>query len=290
MTRTVLVTGAASGIGRAAADAFFADGWNVVAAMRRPEDAAYARIANEAATFLPLPLDVCDGAAVQLAVERTIRMFGGIDVLVNNAGYGPMGPLETMAFDQIERVFATNCLGPIRLIREIVPHMRTRGRGRIINVSSAGGEFTTPFAGSYHASKYALESISDALRVELAPFGIEVVVVQPGPVDTKLASRALDELEMHASGIYRAALAGFATNMRRQMARGTGILAPEQVGKVILAAATAPKPATRYKVGLIAKSMPRLRRLLSDRLWDRIWLGAPAGQETSEDQFTRATA
>lgn len=276
MTRTVLVTGSASGIGRSIAEAFFANGWNVAAAMRRREDASYARLTKRNDSFVPLPLDVRDADAVERAVELTIRLFGTLDVLVNNAGCGLMGPIETIDLDAIESLFSTNTIGPLRLIRAVVPHMRARGRGRIINISSAGGEFTLPFAGAYHASKYALEALSDALRGELAPFGIDVVVVQPGPVRTKLAQAAVDQMETHATGSYRSPVANFAAAARRQLDSGALVLAPERVSQIVLAAATARKPATRYRVGLAAKTMPHLRRWLGDRNWDRLWTPVPS--------------
>ncbi len=207
----------------------------------------------------------------EAAVAATLARFGRLDVVVNNAGFGPMGPLETMPVEEMTCILQTNGLGPVRVTQAALPAMREAGRGRIINVSSMGGEFTTPFAGAYHASKFALESLSDALRFEVAPFGTDVVVVQPGPVATDLTSGAVASLGERATGVYAARLAAFADVSRRQMAAGRGVLQPEQVTRAIVQVAGARRPPTRVKVGAAARALPFLRRRLSDRMWDAMW-------------------
>lgn len=267
MTGTVFITGASSGIGAACARHFLDRGWNVVATMRSPDAVSL----PSSPRLLPVRLDVTDKATITAAVQTALESFGAIDVLVNNAGYGPLGTIEEFPRAEMDRLFATNVFGPIDVARQILPHMRTRQRGRIINVTSMGGEFTTPFGGMYHASKYALESISDALRFEVADFGIQVVVVQPGPVKTPMADNALATLTGDAASPYRKRLDGFAEMSRDQMKKGTGMLAPEAVAKAIFTAATTVRPKTRYKVGMMAHVMPGLRRWLSDRWWDGMW-------------------
>lgn len=278
MSKTVLVTGAASGIGRATAMHFLARGWSVVATMRDPARAPVAGYDPGHDRLLVTALDVAADGSADAAVAAAIARFGRLDVVVNNAGFGPIGPLETMPIDEIARIFQTNSLGTIRVVQAALPVMRGAGGGRIVNVSSMGGEFTTPFAGAYHASKYALESLSDALRFEVAPFGVDVVVVQPGPVATDLADRAIDSLAARATGPYAARLAAFAETSRRQIAAGRGVLLPDQVASAILRVAEARRPPTRVKVGSLARVLPLLRRRLPDRLWDALWARMiPAG-------------
>lgn len=286
MSKTVVITGAGSGIGRAAALAFLDVGWNVVATLRDPSKAAAAGLPLDHANLTVEALDVTSDDAAQAFTKRLTGHFGQIDVLVNNAGWGPMGPLELVPMDEMARIFETNSIGPIRMAQAVIPLLRDRGGGRIINVSSMGGEFTTPFGGAYHASKYALESLSDALRVELQPFGIEVIVIQPGPVATDLAANAVEGLSARARGLYAGPLTALVETSRNQMARGSGVLKPEQVARVVVRAAQAAKPRTRYKVGMIAHAMPFLRRRMSDRLWDGMWrqmLRARPEQRPSHD-------
>lgn len=214
MRKTVLITGASAGIGRAAAVGFYAAGWNVVATARSLEKARAALPAQDE-RLLILSLDVGVAAEVAAAVDQARQRFGRLDVVVNNAGFGPMGPLETMPIDEIARVLDTNSIGPVRLVQAVAPAMRAAGGGRIINVGSMGGEFTTPFGGAYHASKYALEALTDALRVELAPFAIDMVLIQPGAVATELATSAAASLAARATGPMRK---GCGTSRRRPSA------------------------------------------------------------------------
>ncbi|MBV9076178.1 MAG: SDR family oxidoreductase [Methylobacteriaceae bacterium] len=279
MGNTVLVTGAGSGIGRAVALTFLQRGWQVVATMRDPAKAVPAGFPMDDARLAVDRLDVSAEHEAQAVVARALARFGGVDVLVNNAAFGPMGPLETTAPEDMARIFDTNSIGPIRVAQAVLPAMRDAGRGRIINVSSMGGEFTTPFVGAYHASKFALESLSDALRFEVAPFGIQVVVVQPGPVATSLATDAVAGLFERAVGPYARPVAALAERSRAQLARGRGVLRPEDVARVVFEAATASRPRTRYRIGTVAHAMRFLRRRLSDRMWDRMWAAMLRGSE-----------
>jgi NAD(P)-dependent dehydrogenase (short-subunit alcohol dehydrogenase family) len=227
---------------------------------------------------LVLSLDVLDPAALSGAVEAAVARFGRLDVLINNAGYGEMGPIEEMTAARWRKQFETNVYAPALLARAAAAHMRGAGGGRILNVSSAGGEFTSPFAGAYHASKYALESLSDALRVELAPFGIQVVLVQPGPVRTPLAAASIEALATSEASPYATALTGFRERSAAQAKRGLGFVSADDVARVLLTAATARRVRARYKVGLVAHLMPWLRRVLPTPAWDwamRTMVGLP---------------
>jgi NAD(P)-dependent dehydrogenase (short-subunit alcohol dehydrogenase family) len=255
-----LVTGCSSGIGRATALALVRAGVTTVATARRVE--TLTDLAAAGCTVLPL--DVTDDASRRACVDAAQAAAGAVDVLVNNAGYAEMGPVEQVPLDAWRRQLETNVLGPVALVQLLLPGMRDRGRGRIVNVSSMGGEITFPGGGAYHASKYALEAVSDALRMEAAPFGVLVSVVQPGPVATRFDVNAAD-LSTYASGPYAALARSLDEQIRTVTPRGT---APEAVADVVLHAATARRPRTRYRVGAIARSLVLGRRLLPDRGWD----------------------
>lgn len=247
---TVLITGCSSGIGRATALAFLDEGWRVYATARDPDD-----IANLGdAGCETLSLDVTAAEDVETAVERVIADAGRIDCLVNNAGYGQYGPLEEISTEQLRRQFDVNVYGPHRLVRAVLPHMRDRGDGTIVNVSSVYGRLSTPVAGAYAGSKFALEAMSDALRTEVARFGVDVVLVEPGSVTTNFHDRAGREVEANGdrtddyAAFYRAFDDGKTISRERPLAND-----PEDVASVILNAASSTSPAPRYTVGLLAK-------------------------------------
>lgn len=265
-----LVTGATAGIGRATADALRTAGFLVYATGRNPQ--ALAEL--EAAGFHTLPLDVTDEESRQVAVRTVEHRHGGIDLLVNNAGYGVSGPLEELPLDTVRANFETNVFGMLRLAQLVLPGMRARRAGRIINIGSVGGLFTAPGAGSYHMTKYAVEALSDALRAEVRGFGIDVVLVQPtgvktGFIDTQLAS-------LRPVGVddpYARFKTGFATSSRQLFEpRNRASITVDKAAAAITRAATTHKPRTRYKVGAAARVLVWTRRLLTDRAWDRITL------------------
>jgi NAD(P)-dependent dehydrogenase (short-subunit alcohol dehydrogenase family) len=269
-TPVALVTGASSGIGRATALALHAAGFRTYATARQPD-----RVADLAAhDLIALALDVRDESSMQQAIARIASDGPTIDVLVNNAGYGQNGPVEELPMPAIRAQFDTNVFGLVRLTQLVLPHMRRAGRGRIINVSSVGGEITAPGAGAYHASKYAVEAFTDALRMEVARFGIQVVSIQPGGVRTEFVrTSAAQRLELPADSPYRY----FVEQMERATAKmfasdsAWGILQPEEVATAIVRAATARRPSARYKVGAAARLLPLLRRVLPVGLWDAMW-------------------
>jgi NAD(P)-dependent dehydrogenase (short-subunit alcohol dehydrogenase family) len=179
-----------------------------------------------------------------------------------------MGAIEEVGMDAWRCQFETNVFGLVRLTQLVLPGMRARGAGRIINVSSAGGEMTFPLAGAYHASKYALEALSDALRFEVRPFGIDVVLIQPGVVNTPLADATVNLLRTTPDSPYAPMVNSFARRSRESHTNGQGYVQPEQVATVIVRAAQSRRPRTRYKVGALAHIIPFLRHVLTDRGWD----------------------
>jgi NAD(P)-dependent dehydrogenase (short-subunit alcohol dehydrogenase family) len=185
-----LITGCSSGIGRALADAFNSAGFTVLATARKAEDVA----ALQAAGFTAVQLDVNDGPALSALGEQINQQHGGLDVLINNAGYGAMGPLLDGGVDAMQRQFETNVFSVVGVTRALFPVLR-RSRGLVVNIGSVSGVLVTPFAGAYCASKAAVHALSDALRMELAPFGIRVMEVQPGAIASSFAKNAGHEAE-----------------------------------------------------------------------------------------------
>lgn len=255
----VLITGSNSGIGHAVAEQAVQKGLTVYGGARRRETFA----AIEAVGATPLWLDVMDETSMQAAVSLIEARHGAVDILVNNAGYGQMGAVEEIPLSRWRVQYETNVFGLVRLTQLVIPAMRARGRGRILNVSSMGGEFTFPLASAYHSTKYAVESINDALRFELHPFGIQVISIQPGAVATPLAA-AVETLTTPPDSPYARQVAA----LHRLSGQSLGYLTAAQVARVVVSAMTAQRPRTRYKIGWMAHLMTRTRALLGDRQWD----------------------
>jgi NAD(P)-dependent dehydrogenase (short-subunit alcohol dehydrogenase family) len=246
--RSILITGATSGIGREAALRLAGAGHLVLAGGRRADAlAALARAAGD--RLEPVVLDVADPASVEAVRELVERRTGGrgLDVLVNNAGYALPGPLETLAEEDLRRLFDTNVFGLLAVTRAFLPAMRERGQGRVVNVGSIMGRVAMPLLGAYNASKHAVAAITEALRMELAPFGVTVVLVEPGAIRTGFAARALAGLAPYRDpdSPYAAALAGTDTAWARVYRLAPG---PAGAGRAIARAATADRPAPRYVV------------------------------------------
>ena len=281
-TKVALVTGASSGIGAASVQALTQDGWTTYATARRPES-----LSALAAEGIPvLQLDVTDESSMKTAVAQIEAHHGAVDLLVNNAGYGLNGPVEELSLADIRQQFETNVFGLVRLCQLVLPGMRRKRAGRIINVGSIGGTFTAPGAGAYHASKWAVESFTDALRFEVASFGIAVILIQPTGVYTQFDKKLALTLPSTGSQSPYAAFKANHLRVTEQMFRGrnlAGIVRPEKVAHVIARAASAPRPRTRYKVGLSAHIYSGLRRAVSDRTWDWLMgLQFPMGAPTQE--------
>ncbi|KAF0127438.1 MAG: dehydrogenase [Elusimicrobia bacterium] len=263
MQRTVLVTGASAGIGCAAAELFLKKGYKVYAGARRSEKMAPLR--DKGAEIFPL--DVADEASLRAAASRVLDKEGSLDILVNNAGYGAHGAIEDVPLDEARRQFEVNVFAPARLAQLFLPSMRERRSGRIINISSIAGRISLPAAGWYHASKYALEAWSDALRIEVKPFGVKVVLIEPGPIRTEWDDTALVNLKKYSGSGSYAPLVERLTGRFRSGYR-EGAPGPEAVAAAILKGAEAGSPAPRYIVPFKAALMVSALRLLPDRLSD----------------------
>jgi short-subunit dehydrogenase len=264
----VLITGASSGIGAATADRLARAGHTVYATARKTE--ALAGLAETGAQLRPL--DVTDEASMGAVVEEIVATHGRVGALVNNAGYGAYGAIEDVNVDAVRDQFETNVFGLARLTQLALPSMRAARRGRIVNVSSMGGRVTFPFGGYYHASKYAVEALSDALRMEVAPFGVRVALVEPGLITTNFGATATHNLGtatrtgspyQEASDAVRKAVArGYAN---RRMTAG-----PDRVAARIERALTARRPRTRYVVTPAARALITVGKVTPGRVWDRV--------------------
>lgn len=267
--KVVLVTGASSGIGKTTAEHFTKAAYITYATSRKLDSLEPLK----AKGCHVLQLDVTDETSRREAVRQIEAKHGSVDILVNNAGYGLNGPVEELELDQVRHQFETNVFGLVAMSQLVLPAMRSRGWGRIINVGSVGGTFTTPGAGAYHASKWAVESFTDALRYEVQGFGVDVVLIQPTGVytefDKKIASVMPDTGPQSPYAFFKENHIKV-TNQMFQPKSSAGVIRPEVVAKAILQAAQVRKPRTRYKVGTSAHIYSGLRRLVSDRQWDAI--------------------
>jgi NAD(P)-dependent dehydrogenase (short-subunit alcohol dehydrogenase family) len=267
MAKIILITGASSGIGEETVKRLMTAGYTVYAGARRRD--RMKSLADAGARLLAL--DVTDDGSMTAAVETVMQEAGRIDVLINNAGYGSYGALEDVPPEEARRQFDVNIFGLARLIQLVLPAMRAQRFGRIINISSIGGKFGEPFGCWYHATKFAVEGLSDSLRMELHPFGIDVVVIQPGATHSEWAKIAHDSLTRYSGdGPYRNAAVAHAKMMELGH-QGSIPAPPSVVAKTIVQAVQSRKPRTRYATGGLARTMLFMRRLLSDRAFDAMF-------------------
>jgi len=257
MTKTVLITGTSSGLGRAAAKLFQSKGWNVVATMRNPD--AETEL-DALARVLVTRLDVEDAPSIATAIDAGIAAFGGIDVLVNNAGFGAFGPLEATPIEIIRRQFEVNLFGVLQTIQAILPHFRARKAGTIVNVTSTSGLMTLPFGSLYHGSKYAVEGVTDALRFELAPLGVNVKLVEPGAIKTEFGN-AMSLSNAPKIADYQPLLDATMNTYGGLMGSAS---APELIAEQILAAATDDGRKLRFPAGEDASRYIAEREAASD--------------------------
>jgi NAD(P)-dependent dehydrogenase (short-subunit alcohol dehydrogenase family) len=269
MDKTVLVTGSSSGIGRATAYEFLAEDWTVYATARNPADVE--TLGEEGCRIATL--DVTDDDDVERVVDRMIEEEGRIDALVNNAGYGQFGPVEDVPTEAVHRQFDVNVYGPHRLARAVLPHMRSQRDGTIVNLSSVAGRLSFPGGGVYAGSKHAMEAMSDALRNEVDDYGIDVVLIEPGPVKTEFQDRAArstepdDEVDVpgvERSGAYDEVYDAIDDG---STLGGVGAIEPELVAEFVVNAASATRPQARYQPGTVAR-FGVLARYLPDQLLD----------------------
>ena len=265
MTKTVLITGCSSGIGRLLAIRLQEKGYQVYATARSLDKIEPLQDLG----IKTLVLDVTSAASVQQAVAQIEANGDAIDWLINNAGYGAMGPLAEMPMEEIERQFATNLYGPLALVRALVPGMKQRGGGRIVNVGSVSGIMVTPFSGIYCATKAALHAASDALRMELAPFGIEVLVIQPGAIESAFGSNAEASLERTLSkpSLYEPVRDGIVQRARASQDRPTPTT--DFVDEVI-DFLEQEKPAVMKRIGNGSTTLPLMARWIPSRVLDAV--------------------
>jgi NAD(P)-dependent dehydrogenase (short-subunit alcohol dehydrogenase family) len=262
----VLITGCSSGVGHAAARLFRQAGYETVATARDISTLDDLR----AVGCRTLALDVTDETARRAAVEAIEREFGAVGILVNNAGYGQYGPLEEISLDALRKQFETNVFGGLRLSQLVLPAMRRKNNGRIVNVSSVAGRVSSIGGGAYHATKFAIEALADALRPEVKPFGIDVVNVLPGPIATHFAATLLKQIpDTGPDSPYVFFKQRLAAYMRDFLdPEKLGVMSAETVARVVFKAATAKRPRTRYNVGFVAHLGPIGRALTPDRVVD----------------------
>jgi NAD(P)-dependent dehydrogenase (short-subunit alcohol dehydrogenase family) len=267
VSKAVLITGCSTGIGRATAERLVRGGHTVYATARRLE----AIEDLKAAGARTLALDVNSEDSIQAAVAAVEEAEGAVGALVNNAGYSQSGAVEGIPLDSLRSQFETNVFGLVRMCQLVLPAMRRQGYGRIVNVSSMGGKLTFPGGGAYHATKHAVEALSDALRFEVAGFGVAVSIIEPGLIKTQFAETAVGSVS-HEDGPYAvfntavsAATAGAYEGPVGKLGGG-----PDAVAKAIEKAITARRPKTRYRVTASARLLLTQRALLPDRAWDRV--------------------
>ncbi|MBS2034138.1 SDR family oxidoreductase [bacterium] len=239
MSEVVLITGASTGIGKAAALHFHQRGWKVAATMRRPELCDWAPRDER---FFPVALDVTDTQSIQAALAQVLERWGGLEVLINNAGYGLVGPFEGTDPEQVRRQFETNVFGLMNVTRAVLPHFRQKRSGRILNVSSVGGRVTFPLYSCYHSTKWAVEGFSESLQFELKPFNIKVKLIEPGAIKTEFYDRSQDRVEAPDYQPF------YDKTMERLQQAGYNAPGPELVAQTLWQAATDNSWKMRYPV------------------------------------------
>ena len=266
--KTALVTGASSGMGKVIARRLIQDGYQVYAAARSVEKM------NDLAQLgaRALRMDISRDEDILAAVDTIVSQTGGVDVLVNNAGFGLYGPVEEIGIDEARYQFEVNVFGAARLTQLLLPAMRARRRGYIINITSIGGKIYTPLGAWYHATKHALEGWSDCLRLEVAEYGIKVVIVEPGLIETGFGEVVSGSIvKRSASGPYGHLVGKVANSVKNAYGNGRGS-DPKVIADVVARAVKSPHPRTRYAAGKYARMLIGMRVWLGDRLFDRIIL------------------
>jgi NAD(P)-dependent dehydrogenase (short-subunit alcohol dehydrogenase family) len=271
---TVLITGATDGLGKAAALLLAQRGYRVFAAGRNAEKRRHLDLwaSQKNLPLESVDMDVCDDASVKSAVDSVLEKSGGLDVLINNAGIIYVATVEDTLMEDWRRQFETNFFGVVRVTQAVLPHMRTRQRGRILMMSSVSGLVTPPTHGPYSSTKHAMEGLSNALRLEMYPFGVDVILIEPGYIVTNLQNIAAELMEPYAdkitagpySRIYSGAFDG--ASSARKKSKTTA----EDCARVMLEAIESPKPKPRYGVTPLATLVKWSKRLLSDRAMDAI--------------------
>ncbi len=265
-SRIVLVTGASSGIGKATAMTLIEEGYTVYVAARRVEkmDDLKALGAH------PLKMDITKEEDIKAVVETITHAHGGVDILINNAGFGMYGAMEDTTLDDARYQFEVNLFGLARLTQAVLPHMRAQGFGKIVNLSSMGGKVYFPLGTWYHATKHALEGWSDALRLEVAPFGIDVIIIEPGAIKTEFGDVMITPMMERSGDTAYADLAERMAAASRDSYEKGQSSPPSLIAHTIAKALKARRPRTRYAAGTWAKPLMAARKWLGDRVFDRL--------------------
>ena len=262
MEKVILVTGASTGIGKETVKLFQAKNWKIAATMRRPEESADLQKIADVET---IRLDVIDIDSIKSAIAETLEKFGRIDVVVNNAGYGVVGPFEASTHEQVERQFQTNIIGLMNVCREIIPYFREQKRGYIVNIASVGGRMTFPLYSLYHATKWAVEGFSESLQYELDQFNIRIKIIEPGPIKSDFYDRSQVIAKKEGLAAYDNFVDKVLPNMQK-----AGAEAPDGsvVAQTIYDAVTDDSKRLRY--GVNTKGILVARRLLPYRVFSRL--------------------
>ena len=264
MKKVVLITGASAGMGKEFAKELLKDGHVVYGAARRVEKMEDIRLSG----VKVLAMDVTDETSMVKGIEEIIKAEGTIDVLINNAGFGSYGAVEDVPISDARYQLEVNVFGAARLTQLVLPYMRKQRWGRIINISSIGGKITTPFGGWYHASKFALEGLSDSLRNEVKPFGIDVVVIEPGGIKSEWAGISADNLLKNSKNSVYGPMIGKLVGSIKKTEEKNG--EPKVIVDLVRKAIEAKEPKTRYHGGYMAGAALFMRKILPDRLFDKM--------------------
>ena len=264
MSKTVLITGCSTGIGKTVAVYFQAMGWNVAATMRNPENETEL---IELENLKCIRLDVQDEDSIEKAIAETMSAFGAIDVVVNNAGYGTIGPFEAASNEQIYRQFDTNVFGVMNVTRAILPYFREKRQGTIINIASLGGRMTFPLYSLYHASKWAIEGFSESLQFEVRPFNIRIKIIEPGSTRTDFFGRSQEVIVKKGLVAYDSYVNTVVPNLQKS---GANAPEPDGVAATVYRAASDNSWKLRYQAGSGAALFMFLRRILPTRFLNSI--------------------
>ena len=264
--QVVLITGASSGMGKATAELLSASGYKVYGAARRTE---MMQDLKEAGIKI-LQMDVTDDIAIQRGIDEIIKKEGRLDILINNAGFGLFGAIEDVPLDEAKYQMEVNVFGLARLTQLVLPYMRKQKSGKIVNITSTGGKLSSPLGGWYHASKYAVEALSDSLRMEVKQFGIDVIVIEPGAIKSEWGDIAMESLQKISAGKAYSPLAGKIVGMSQKLKPKNED--PEVIARLILKAISAKNPETRYHAGYLSGTILFLKRILTDKQFDKLML------------------
>ncbi|GAB2673318.1 oxidoreductase [Flavihumibacter cheonanensis] len=272
MSKTVIITGASQGIGKLTALKFKEQGYNVIAVSR-----SISKSQELKSKGIDLyDMDISDTNSVELAFYKIFSKYPQIDILINNAGFSQNGFIEELSIDQLRYQFEVNVFGLIKVTQMVLPSMRKARKGKIINIGSIGGDFTSPGASAYHASKYAIESFTDGLRQELKAFGIDVILIKPGGVATDFTANSRSNYPNPIKGnpyeIQRKKYNEMLDKILDPSKSSFALLTPYKVVSVIIEAINDSKPKTRYRIGSAAKMILLMKRLMSDRSFDNMLL------------------